>query len=325
MEIEALAPSEFAAPVAVVTGGWSRERDRSLLSGSTVAGALRDLGIETRVLDLEEDRKSLVPELQRVDLAFLAIAGRGAEDGRLQGLLESIGVPYTGSGVFASAVGMHKVTAKSLVAARGVRVAAGTAVEPGTGTGSEFEARRIADAHGLPVIVKPVSEGGSIGLTLACTSEEVATAIREADVPVMAEEYVEGQSVSVGILQDPDGGLHILPPLETETTGGIYSYAAKRQQGLTAYHCPARLSEADLQDLEVAARRAHLALRCHGYSRHDFVVSPEKGPVWLEVNTLPGLSREGNLARMAEAGGISYEQLLAHILRTARTDRSVQP
>ncbi|MFI1887793.1 D-alanine--D-alanine ligase family protein [Streptomyces jumonjinensis] len=323
MEIEALVSGEFAAPVAVVTGGWSRERDRSLLSGSTVAGALRDLGIETRVLDLEEDRKSLVPELQGAEVAFLAIAGRGAEDGRLQGLLESIGVPYTGSGVFASAVGMHKVTAKSLVAARGVRVAAGTAVEPGTGV--EFEARRIADAHGLPVIVKPVSEGGSIGLALARTSEEVATAIREADVPVMAEEYISGRSVSVGILQDPDGGLHILPPLETETAGGVYSYAAKREQGLTTYHCPARLSETDLQDLEVAARRAHLALRCHGYSRHDFVVGREKGPVWLEVNTLPGLSRQGNLARMAEVGGISYEQLLAHILRTARTDRSLQP
>ncbi|MFI1865496.1 D-alanine--D-alanine ligase family protein [Streptomyces jumonjinensis] len=323
MEIEALVPGEFAAPVAVVTGGWSRERDRSLLSGSTVTGALRDLGIETRVLDLEEGQKSLVAQLQGVELAFLAIAGRGAEDGRLQGLLESIGVPYTGSGVFASAAGMHKTTAKDIVAAWGVTVAADTRIAPEAPP--EIEARRVVEQCGLPVIVKPVSEGGSIGLALARTSEEVATAIREADVPVMAEEYISGRSVSVGILQDPDGGLHILPPLETEAAGGVYSYAAKRQPGLTAYHCPARLSEAVLQDLEVAARRAHLALPCHGYSRHDFVVGPEKGPVWLEVNTLPGLSREGNLARMAEADGFSYEQLLAHILRTARTDRSLQP
>ncbi|MEV3872245.1 D-alanine--D-alanine ligase [Streptomyces sp. NPDC049906] len=324
MEIEVLTPGEFAAPVAVITGGWSRERDRALLSGSTAAGALRDLGIETRVLDLEKDKKSLVTTLQGTELALLAIAGRGAEDGRLQGLLESIGVPYTGSGVFASAVGMHKVTAKDLVAACGVRVAAGTVVV--LGAPPEIEARRIEGACGLPVMVKPVSEGGSIGLALARSREEVATVVREgAGAPLMVEEYVEGRSVSVGILQGPDGGLEILPPLETETAGGVYSYSAKRQPGLTTYHCPARFSDEALDELEIAARRAHLALHCHGYSRHDFVVSPERGAVWLEVNTLPGLSREGNLARMANAAGLSYEQLLAHIVRTARTDRRVQP
>ncbi|MQS35925.1 D-alanine--D-alanine ligase family protein [Streptomyces katsurahamanus] len=324
MKIDVIDPREFAAPVAVVTGGWSLERDRSLLSGSTVAETLRGLGVETRMFDLWEDRETLAAGLQDTELAFLAIAGRGAEDGRLQGLLEFLGVPYTGSGVFASAVGMHKTTAKDIVSARGVRVAAGTPVVPGTMP--EIEARRIADAHGLPVIVKPVSEGGSIGLTLAQTQEGLATVIREAgEVPMMAEAYVDGRSVSVGILQDHDGALHVLPPLETATDEGVYSFRAKRQQDITTYHCPAQFPEAVLQDLEIAARRAHLALHCHGYSRHDFVVSAEKGAVWLEVNTLPGLSRQGNLARMAEAGGLSYEQLLAHIVRSARTDRRRQP
>ncbi|MEU3602681.1 ATP-grasp domain-containing protein [Streptomyces sp. NPDC006798] len=325
LPIEALSPGEFAAPLAVVTGGWSRERERALLSGTTASDALTALGIEHRVLDLAETDK-LAAGLEGAELALLAIAGRGAEDGRLQGLLETSGVPYTGSGVFASAVGMNKTVAKTLATDAGVFTPAGTPVLTGTDPDRDAEARGIAEAFGLPVIVKPVSEGGSIGLVLARTEKELADALRAADgVAMMVEEYIEGRSVSAGVLEDSDGTLHVLPPLETATADGIYSAEAKHRPDLTTYLCPARLPDAVLAELDDMARRAHRALHCHGYSRHDFVVPDSGIPVWLEVNTLPGLSRTGNLARMADAAGLSYEQLLSHIVRTARTDRRARP
>ncbi|MEW1551808.1 D-alanine--D-alanine ligase family protein [Streptomyces tsukubensis] len=324
MKIEPLTRGEFSAPLAVITGGWSTERERALLSGTTVAEALTGIGIEHRVFDLADDPHTLMTGLKESELALLAIAGRGAEDGPLQGLLETAGVRYTGSGVFASAVGMNKTAAKELVSAQGVITPSGTPVRRGQDPDEQAEA--IADGFGLPVIVKPVSEGGSIGLALARTAGELADALRvQAGVSMMVEEYIEGRPVSVGVLERADGTLHVLPPLEAETADGIYSAAAKNRPDLTAYHCPARVSQTVRKELGDAARRAHRALHCRGYSRHDFVVSDSGLPVWLEVNTLPGLSRGGNLARMAEADGISYEQLLAHIVRTARTDRRAQP
>ena len=319
MHVSRLGPAEFTGPVAVLSGGWSRERDRSLLSGSTVSDALAGMGVKTRVLDLV-DRDHLLDGLDGAELAFLAIAGRGAEDGRLQGLLETLGVPYTGSGVLASAVGMHKLHSKTLVAGAGVRVPRGVKIAPTVV--AEDEAERIEQLLALPVIVKPVSEGGSIGLTVATTVESLAAAIAEAaDGDLMAEVFHPGRSVSVGVLEDPSGAVHVLPPLEAQTPNGVYSYAAKRGTAECAYHCPARVSAAILRDLRRQAATAHRALCCSSYSRHDFIVTEVGEVLWLEVNTLPGLSRGGNLARMAHADGIFYEQLVTHILRGALIDR----
>ncbi|GAB2966718.1 D-alanine--D-alanine ligase [Streptomyces pseudoechinosporeus] len=323
MCIAPLRPDEFAQPVAVVTGGWSQERDRSLLSGTTVTDALTDMGIKTRSLDLAE-REELLDGLDSVGVAFLAIAGRGAEDGRLQGLLETLGVPYTGSGVLASAVGMNKLHSKTLAAAAGVRVPRGVRIAP-TAT-AEDEAARIEQLVGLPVIVKPVSEGGSIGLQVATTVESLAVALLDvAEGELMAEAFHPGRSVSVGVLEDPLGAVHVLPPLEAQTPNGVYSYAAKRGTTACDYHCPARVSPEALKDLQRQAETAHRGLHCSSHSRHDFVVSDDGQAWWLEVNTLPGLSREGNLARMALADGISYEELLLHILRGANIDRRARP
>ncbi|MFD3945966.1 hypothetical protein [Streptomyces sp. NPDC058579] len=320
MRIPPLSPVEFDGPVAVITGGWSGERDRSLLSGHTVMETLLSQGIKTRMIDLEDDQESLVLDLHGTSVAFLAIAGRGAEDGRLQGLLETLGVDYTGSGVLTSALGMNKLAAKVQVAAAGVRTVGSSRVDPYADPAQE--AQRIADTHGLPVVIKPVCEGGSIGVVVARRLDEVAEVVRGAGrTALMAETYISGRSVSVGILEAPDGTLTVLPPLETETTEEIYSYAAKRTTDATMYHCPARVSDELISALRDQAALAHRALHCHSYSRHDFVVSETAGAVWLEVNTLPGLSRGGNLARMARAAGLSYEQLLAHIARGARTDR----
>nr|WP_167532482.1 MULTISPECIES: D-alanine--D-alanine ligase [Streptomyces] len=312
-------PGEAPSPVAVITGGWSQERDRSLLSGEEVIKALAYLEVDVRVIDLRDDHKTLVGQLHGASAAFLAIAGRGAEDGRLQGLLETLDVPYTGSGVRASALGMHKIVAKTIVAAAGVPVPDGCAVE--REAKPRAEASRLAARLGLPLIVKPVSEGGSIELRLAQTVDELADAILGAD-DLMAEVFHRGRSVSVGVLADETAGtMQVLPPLEAETPAGVYSYEAKRSRADCSYFCPARVPSDTLTSLALHAVTAHRALGCHSYSRHDFIVPSSGDPLWLEVNTLPGLTRGGNLARMAVAGGMTYEDLIAHILRGAVTDR----
>ncbi|MFE2936587.1 D-alanine--D-alanine ligase [Streptomyces sp. NPDC059278] len=300
--------------VAVITGGCSQERDRSLLTFMTVAKALAMLGVKAKKVDLK-DHAGLVGELEGCDAAMLAIAGRGAEDGALQGLLETLGIPYTGSGVLASSVGMDKLAAKRLVHGR-VHTAFDQHIDRSAPI--DDQVHTIERQHSYPVIVKPVSEGGSIGLAFAKDQKELTAALTAADetTQLMVERYVEGVSVSVGVLED-EHGLVALTPLETHTDDGLYSYEAKRSPGATTYHCPARLSQRALDRLRQDAIDAHRALGCSGYSRHDFIVTPEESTVWLEVNTLPGLSTEGNLARMAAADGISYERLVSHILRGA--------
>ncbi|WNZ14956.1 D-alanine--D-alanine ligase [Streptomyces sp. 11x1] len=324
MLIPPLDPTEHRSTVVVITGGWSRERDRALLSGRTVCEALDEMGVKTRVIDLSGPWEDMLDSLAEGEKAFLAIAGRGAEDGRLQGLLETLGVPYTGSGVLASAVGMNKVHAKTLVSAAGVRVPVGTRIEPRVLP--DGETARIISALGLPAILKPVSEGGSIGIQVVTSMESLTSALTHiGDEEMMAEAFHPGRAVSIGVLEDRAGAVHVLPPLEAVTPNGIYSYAAKRGTADCDYYCPARVSPTTLDDLRCQAVAAHRALHCHSYSRHDFVVGDDGLAWWLEVNTLPGLSRNGNLARMAQAEGISYEQLLTHILRGADVDRRARP
>jgi D-alanine-D-alanine ligase len=309
----------------LITGGWSKERDRALLSGRDAEEALRALGMAPRVVDLEGDRDDLYELLRGAGVAFLAIAGRGAEDGRLQGLLETLGVPYTGSGVLASAVSMHKADAKTLVAAAGVVVANGIAVDQAAKPSEE--AGFFIGQLGLPVIVKPLNEGGSIGVRIARSRAALKNALEDgAGSALMVESYHEGQSVSVGVLTSAQGAVvRLLPPLETESADVVYSYEAKRGMTECTYYCPARIAPETVAVLHEAALTAHRALDCHSYSRHDFVVPSGGSPVWLEVNTLPGLSRHGNLARMAAADGMAYEELLQHILRGAFVNRRDLP
>ncbi|MEE1829703.1 D-alanine--D-alanine ligase family protein [Streptomyces sp. SP17KL33] len=323
MYIPPLAPGEFTSPVTVITGGWSLERDRSLLSGRTVNDALTSMGVKTCLVDLDGRSGALLTALDGAQAAFLAIAGRGGEDGRVQGMLETLGVPYTGSGVLASALGMNKRAAKTVVAAAGVRVPSGVPIEVGDDV--DREAIRIAELLGLPLMVKPVGEGGSIGLQLARTTAELASLLAASEGELMAEVFHPGRSVSVGVLEsDESGTFHVLPPLEAETPNGLYTYAAKRGAAECAYHCPARVSPETMRELQELAVVAHRALRCHSYSRHDVIVTDAGEVIWLEVNTLPGLARTGNLARMAYEDGISYEQLLTHILRGSLTNRRAQ-
>jgi D-alanine-D-alanine ligase len=313
-------PGRAGRLIGLVTGGSSGERDRSLLSGATVAGELRNQGLE--FVELDAAGADFADRVREVGVAFLAIAGQWAEDGKLQGLLDSLGVPYTGSGVLASAMAMHKPTAKTVAAAAGVRVLPHHVVD---GCGDpEAEARGCAEALGLPVILKPCSEGGSIGMRVFRGTTQLAEALAGAahDGEWFAEPFTEGAAVTCGVLRR-DAQLVALPPLETVPVAAeFYDYAAKRDPAGHRYHCPAHLPASTLDAITTAARTAHRALRCDGYSRSDFLVTPGGDLFWLEANTLPGLSAHGNLATMAAAAGISYGELVQAILASAGRDGS---
>jgi D-alanine-D-alanine ligase len=311
-----------SARIAVVSGGRSTERERSLMSGHAALESLVRQGHTARLLDAAD--KTFADDIRGADVAFLAIAGQYAEDGKLQGLLEHLNIPYTGSGVTASALGMHKALAKTVAATTGVDVLT-TVTLPARG--GDAATRAITVAVDFPLILKPLSEGGSIGMTVCRDNAQLDAALRTIDPTEgwFAEPFIAGVPVSCGVLES-DGSPVALPPLATiPTDAEFYDYATKRDKTKYQYECPANLPCPTLDAITTAALAAHTVLGCSGYSRSDFIVGADGRPVWLEINTLPGLSHTGNLATMAAAAGIDYDELIRLILATARTTEGYRP
>lgn len=311
-----------SACIAVVSGGTSTERERSLMSGRAARESLDRQGYTTRLLDPAD--KTFADDIRSADVAFLAIAGQYAEDGKLQGLLEHLNIRYTGSGVAASAVGMHKALAKTVAAAAGVAVFPTVTLPARSG---DVSTHTVTSTIAFPLILKPLSEGGSIGMTVCRDTAQLAAALRTIDPGErwFAEPFTAGIPVSCGVLEI-DGSPVALPPLATiPTDAEFYDYATKRDKSKYRYECPANLSSPAPDAITTAALTAHDALGCSGYSRSDFIVTPDGRPVWLEINTLPGLSHTGNLATMAAAAGIEYDELIRMILATADTTEGYRP
>jgi D-alanine-D-alanine ligase len=309
---------DAARLIGLVTGGRSGERDRSLLSAETVAQSLRRQNL--RYVRLDSRDGEFADRIRAADVAFLAIHGQWAEDGKLQGLLDSLGVSYTGSGVLASAMAMHKPTAKRVVSAAGVTVLPHLPVH--SGGDPELAAQACARSLGMPVILKPCSEGGSIGMRVLRDTGQLATALagEAGQRDWFLEPFTEGSAVTCGVLHR-GGQMMTLPPLQTlPVTADFYDYAAKRDPAGHRYVCPAAIPGPALAEISRSALGAHRALRCSGYSRSDFLVTPAGEVFWLEANTLPGLSAHGNLATMASAAGISYDELVTAILASAHRD-----
>jgi len=246
----------------------------------------------------------------RVDVAFLALHGRRGEDGKVQGLLEVLGLPYTGSGVTASAIAMNKPIAKRLFREANLATAIGCAVRPG----------QSSPDLGFPCIVKPALGGSSVGLTLVQHEAQLLPAIERAcgfGGEALVERYVEGREVTVAILGD-----EVLGSLEVSHPGATFDYATKYQSGTARYHLPPRLSPTRVQNVEAMALRAYRALGCRGYARVDFICS-ESGSandVLLEVNTLPGLTATSLLPKIAARAGLDFPALCERILALAALD-----
>jgi len=300
--------------VGVLFGGRSAEREISLISGNGVLQALKSRGIDAHPFD--PGTHSLADlAAQGFDRVFIALHGRYGEDGSLQGALEQLGIPYTGSGVMASSVGMDKITTKKLWLMEGVPTPKYATVDADT----DLDA--LVAELGLPLIVKPPLEGSSIGITKVTDRDQLADAIAlvaSMDDAVLIEQFVTGREFTVAVLGQ-GAAARALPIVEIVAPEGKYDYQNKYFTDDTQYHCPAPLPDELTQEIQRHAVNAYRALGCEGWGRVDVLVrESDMRPFLLEVNTSPGMTTHSLVPMAARAVGIGYEDLCVEILRSAR-------
>lgn len=306
-----------ALKVVVLAGGWSDEREVSALSGAEVAGALREAGFErVDLLDPADDGFLTQMTQETYDVAFVAMHGRLGEDGSIQGLLDVLHIPYTFSGVFASSLAMEKSAAKVMFQNEGIPVPRG--VELRDVRLPDDDLKVIADVLGLPLFVKPVGNGSSIGISHVTRAEELPEAVAKAASAgdkVLIEAAVVGTEITVPVIGNDDP--QALPIVEVVTGADFYDEKVKYEPTELHHVIPARL-EADVyaraQDLAV---RAHKALGCRGCSRSDFIVQEDGTPVILETNTIPGMTSASLLPDSARHAGIEFPDLCRRFVELA--------
>jgi D-alanine-D-alanine ligase len=305
------------ARIGVLMGGRSSEREVSLRTGQAVHQSLFRRGYDVVSVDVTDHLHQDLTD-QKVAIAFLALHGPGGEDGTIQGFLETIGMPYTGSGVQASAVGMHKVITKTLLAAQEIPVPGGTVVPRGA---VPSLARVLQGARlKLPVVVKPASQGSTIGVTIVRQVNEWKGALALAhryDAEAMVEAYIPGHEVTVSVLGGATGSPTVLPAVEIVAPDGFYDFSAKYQKGKTQYLCPAPLPAKVLREIGSLGRRTYQVLGCEGAARVDFRITAKGRPYVLEINTVPGMTETSLLPMAAAQAGIDYDSLVEWILQSA--------
>ena len=305
-------PASFGK-VAVLLGGDSAEREISLKSGSMVLAALRAAGVDAHAFD---PARRPLEDLSREGFGcvFIALHGRHGEDGTVQGALELLGIPYTGSGVLASALAMDKLRTKLLW--RG----AGVATPDYVSLNGQTDAAALARRLGLPIMVKPACEGSSIGMSKVRRVEDIAGAYAHAarhDSMIIAEQFIEGIELTAGVLDDSP-----LPLIRLETPREFYDYEAKYLATDTRYILPCGLPAEAEGRLQGEALLAYSSLGCRGWGRVDFIVDRDGKPYFLEVNTSPGMTDHSLVPMAAKHMGLSYGELCLRILALARHEAS---
>ncbi len=294
--------------VAVLMGGLSAEREISLQSGNAVLTALKNKGIDAHGVDVNEN---IVNELGNGNYqsAFIVLHGRGGEDGTIQGLLELMGMPYTGSGVMASSLAMDKLKTKQIWLAMGLPTPEFCIID------SEKSCDKALETLGLPLIVKPVLEGSSIGMSKVERKEELIPAWQKAKKcggTVMAERWIEGNEYTAALLDD-----QVLPMIKLKTTHKFYDYDAKYEADDTQYICPCGLSVERELELAELAKQAFNAVNASAWGRVDFIVDKKNQPWLIEVNTVPGMTSHSLVPMAAKQAGLSFDDLVMSILTLA--------
>ncbi len=332
--------------IALLLGGTSAERNVSMATGKGVATALRENGHLVRIFDtalgadgeialddliLPTEYAPTPEELARLDhrkvvqciealpsdtdVVFLALHGNDGEDGKIQALLELWGLPYTGSGLLASAIAMDKAKTKELLELEDISVARSFLVGRDDEVSTEELDRLVRVTTGYPVVVKPNDGGSTVGLTVVEEAAEMVGAIERARLygeNILCEEFIDGRELTVTVLGD-----EAMPIVEIRPKSGMYDYANKYTAGRTDYFCPAELSEGITMELQTQALRAHRRIGCTGYSRVDFRLTEHGEPYCLEINTLPGMTATSLVPKAAAAAGISYGEVCERIVRAA--------
>ena len=295
--------------VAVLMGGRSAEREISLISGNAVLAALLASGVDAHAFDPAE--KGLQSLLEKCFArAFIILHGRYGEDGTIQGVLDYLSIPYTGSGVMASALAMDKWRTKLVWQASGITTPRFALLDDTT------DLAALPAALGLPLMIKPVNDGSSNGLSKVVRPEDLPGAYRLArryDESVLAEQFIEGPEFTAAIL---DGS--VLPLVRIEAKGGLYDYQAKYFSDDTRYFCPCGLSEAQENSIAAQALAAFNVIGCRGWGRVDLMLDQQGEAYFLEVNTAPGMTGHSLVPMAAKQSGLSFQQLVLRILESAR-------
>ena len=297
--------AEQFGKVAVLMGGQSAEREVSLKSGSAVLQSLQRQGIDAHAIDFDQQTLRMLQD-EQFERVFIVLHGRGGEDGTIQGALDSIGLPYTGSGVLGSALAMDKLRTKQIWHSCGILTPPFQILEKG------FDAVEVVERLGLPLMVKPIHEGSSIGMSRVESVDELDAAWQEAtrsDGAVMAESWVSGSEYTVAILDS-----EALPPIKLETPHTFYDFDAKYRAESTQYICPCGLSGAEDLRLRRLALDAFAAVGASGWGRVDVMADSEGTFLPIEVNTVPGMTDHSLVPMAAKVAGIDFGQLTKSIL-----------
>jgi D-alanine-D-alanine ligase len=296
--------------IGVLMGGISAEREISLRTGEAIAKALKDRGYDVCLIDVGHD---IVERLisHRVRVAFIALHGRFGEDGTIQGMMEIMRIPYTGSGVLASALSMDKIMSKYVFTAHGIPTPAYHILQANEGAEEALEKLDFP----FPIVVKPASEGSTIGVVIVQDKEGLVEAIehaRQYDHRLLVEEYIKGKEITLSVLNGQP-----LPIIEIAPRGGFYDYRAKYTKGETEYIMPPRLPSMAQEEAERAGLKAYKALGCEGCARVDMMAN-ERGKVFvLEVNSMPGMTETSLVPKAAGFAGIDFPELVEKILKGA--------
>ncbi len=304
--------------IGVLMGGISAEREVSLRSGTAVFNALKNLGYNVIAMDVRSDVCEALRR-ERIDVAFLVLHGGWGEDGSIQGLLEVMGIPYTGSDVLASALAMNKEASKKIFLYHNIPVPPFVVISGQRAVVSQkpetLNSQLSTINFEMPWVIKPVCEGSSVGVAIVRDKGQLGTAVEKGflyGAKIIIEKYIEGREVQIGILNDRVlGGVEVRPTLE------FYSYEAKYTPGLTEYILPPEIDETTYQKAKDVALFAHAALGCRGATRVDLRIEKTGNPYVLEVNTIPGMTETSLLPKIAKEAGLDFPMLIEEILNEA--------
>lgn len=301
--------------VLVLMGGSSEEREISLKSGQAVLNALRNKGYEASGLDLKCESINNILSYEP-DLVFIALHGKNGEDGTVQGMLEIMGIPYTGSGVSSSAICMDKVISKRIMAFEGIPSPGFSILRK-----SDFENEpdlltAQIDKLGLPLVVKPATQGSSIGTSIVKNKEMLLNAIEMAfkyDKEILLEEFIDGLELTAPVIGNEDAA--ILPLIEITSENEFYDYESKYTPGMCHHIIPARIDDLLREKINKITARVYNLMGCRGFARIDFMVDKDAKPYVLEVNTIPGMTEMSLVPDAARAAGISFDELVEKIVK----------
>ena len=303
--------------VLVLMGGTSEEREVSLRSGKAVYEGLREAGYEVEALDFTPETIHRIKEISP-DVVFITLHGKNGEDGTVQGYLELLGIPYTGSGVLASAVCMNKVITKKLCSFEGLPTADFQVIKKRGFNRDSFNSALLMEDFGLPLVVKPATQGSSVGTSIVRESKNIVPALELAfslDEEILVEKFIAGTELTVTVLGKDS--LKTLPVIEIVPKNEYYDYESKYMPGMSDHIIPARISEPEREKVEEISCKAYEAVGCRGYARIDLILDREGNPYILEINTLPGMTGTSLVPDAARAAGIKFPELLDFFVKMA--------